>query len=115
MRYIENITITLAVLLFDYNYNICDYFYEPASLEWWIFRTNIYAIIFFMGMCTGLFKQTYYSKTVIVIGLIYCFGDIVDRLFFNIRTFEINDLLIYASSALFIILRYARKNKTTTG
>lgn len=111
--YAINILVTVMLLVFDFNSDICDYYAKDVE-DWWTLRTNIYSLMFFVSFLTGLFIQTYYSRTILVIGLIYCFGDVVDRIFFNINKFHINDMLIYISSLTYIAIRYARKNKTNT-
>lgn len=102
MKNISTIISALAILLFMGNYSICDYFYYNDVVAWWGLKQNIYnAIIFIFCFLAFHNVNQLLPKTILCFGLMICFANIVDRLFFDIKTFEPNDMAMLAFALIF--------------
>lgn len=107
MKYLKNILIIISLVLFVGNYQICEFFHSDSIDDWWNLRKNIYSIIFFnlTLVCFLSLKGT--AKSLSCVFLIFCAGDLVDRLFFEIYTFVYSDyILILLSLGIFITQSY---------
>lgn len=106
----------IIVLLFRFGYWICDYFHVTGSQEWWRMRQSIYSIIFALFFAMAYYISSDYSRKVIIVGIVYCIGDIADRYYFNINEYNDNDMLLYSFAIYFLIIKpiYDRKIKRIT-
>jgi len=110
----------IAVLLFCAGYWICclafpRYVDSPTEMvKWWDLRISIYSVIFGICFSVAWYLTKGVTRAVFLVGMVFCGGDIIDRYFFNINSFEFDDLLLYAFAIYYIYTEYAREIKTNS-
>jgi len=107
MKYIASIISIVGILLFMGNYSICDYFYYNDLEKWWSLKQNLYNVVIFIFQ----FLAFYYvaeavAKSVLCFGFMISFANIVDRLFFDVKTFESDDIAMLIFALIFSTLFY---------
>lgn len=75
-------------------------------------RLAIYSAIFAICFFVGWKLTKGVTKAIFLVGIVFCLGDIVDRYFFGVETFEFNDLLLYIFALYYTYSAYARETKT---
>jgi|GEM_PF-3032358 len=101
----------IAVILFCSGYWICDLLLVNGSGMWWDLRLSIYTVIFALCFTVAWKLTAGMTKAIFFTGMVFCAGDILDRYFFNIQKFHINDLALYLFAAFYLIRAYAREIK----
>jgi len=112
MRYLA----IIAVALFCSGYWLCTLVFpgQDNLINWWDMRLAIYSIIFAICFFVGWRLTKGVTKAIFLVGVVFCLGDIVDRYFFRVDTFEFDDLLLYAFALYYIYSAYVREIKTNT-
>lgn len=116
MRYLA----LLAVVLFCSGFWICSLVYPDyktnveALVSWWDLRISIYSLIFAICFGVAWYLTKGVTRAVFLVGMVFCGGDVIDRYYFNINTFEFDDLLLYAFAIYYIYTAYAREIKTNS-
>ena len=104
---------TLTVGLFCSGYWICNLFYETGSYEWWRFRMFLYTLLISLCFAIGYKLTKGFAKSMFLIGIVFCIGDVADRYYFDINTFHFNDLLLYLFAIYYLSKPlYAVNNNT---
>ncbi len=116
MRHIIAIISSTGVLLFMLNYPICEYFYFDDIEKWWALKQNIYNIVIFIFQ----FLAFYYAKdvtikTIMCFGFMICFSNIIDRLCFNVKTFQTNDIVMLVFAVILSTVFYYKNEKNGGG
>lgn len=104
----------LAVALFATGYWICELFFASGSIAWWDMRIAIYTTVFALCFTIGYKITNGFTKAIFLVGIVFCGGDILDRYFFNINDFHINDFLLYLFATTHLSKNYVREIKTNT-
>lgn len=104
--------ISIAVILFCSGYWVCNLSFKNGSVDWWDMRLSIYSLIFGLCFCIVYKILSGTEKAWALVGVVFYLGDIIDRYFFNIETFNYNDLLLYLFAFYYLRKHYARKIKT---
>lgn len=101
----------ITVLLFCTKYYICELFFQDDLVNWWRLRVGLdtlnYALCFFIAY---KFSKGF-IRDVFMVGMVFCGCDILDRYFFSINEFNLNDLLLIMFAAIYLIPSYAREIK----
>jgi len=96
----------LAVLLFAFNYLICELVYGNNIEKWWDLRNNISAVVVLLAFyCTKL-KSTPLISVITNIGIGFSIGDVIDRVFFDITQFTTSDVFMIIITVGFSIFKY---------
>jgi len=101
----------IGIALFMGNYSICMWVYPPEQyptyVEWWNLKQNIYNVIIFI-FCFMAFYYVQHagSKAVLCFGFMICFANIIDRLFFDVKTFESDDIAMLIFALIFSMIFY---------
>lgn len=104
----------IAVILFCSGYWICDFLFVNGSVNWWDLRLSIYTVIFALCFWIGYRLTSGIAKAWMLVGIVFCTGDIFDRYVFNIQQFNINDLALYLFAVFYLIRTYAREIKANS-
>lgn len=104
------ILICVAILLFVGNYQICELFYYDNIPKWWGLKQNIYNIIIAIAACLSLGSldnKWYNFLASVFIGL--CISNCIDRIFFNVNYFQLNDYLMILITLVTSYIKYVRQ------
>jgi hypothetical protein len=93
------------------NYKICEYFYKDDLIKWWDLRTNIYAVIFGLCLQIAIIGTKGWLRFVLSVGLGFSISDIIDRLYFDINTFNNNDYIVIGITLITSIYRLCQQPK----
>lgn len=94
MRYFLSIFI---IVLFIGNYQICNIFYPDNIDKWWGLKQNIYNVIIALAFIIAklnIKKKDKKLKFILDIGVGLCVSNCIDRIFFNINSFQLSDIVM---------------------
>ena len=115
MNEVKNILYILAILLFIFNYQICDYFYYNNIVKdlpkWWGLKSNIYAIIMMLVFYASLIKTKGFLRLILSIGLGLCASNVIDKCFFNVLEFRFNDIIMIIITICLSIVDFLKNKK----
>lgn len=97
----------LIILLWVFNYDICEYFYANDIDSWWKLKINIYGIC--IALCFGLLNMYVTKKKerfIINIGAGLAISNVVDRFFYDVNTFTKSDTIMIILTVIFAIYDY---------
>ena len=101
--------------MFCFNYNICNYFYYNDEIKdiskWWDLKSNMYAIIMTLVFYASLINTKGILKVILNIGLGLCLSNVIDKLFFNVVSFQFNDVLMIMITICFSAYNYLKELK----
>lgn len=99
--------------------------YEQSAINdfrlilWWGLKQNIYnvimmldKIIVFLVLLCFLPNKLKLLASIIVFGFMMCFANVVDRLYFDIKTFQTNDVVMIIFGIIFSTVFYFRCKKS---
>ena len=115
IRVVKKLVYILAILMFCFNYNICNYFYYNDEIKdiskWWDLKSNMYAIIMTLVFYASLINTKGILKVILNIGLGLCLSNVIDKLFFNVINFQFNDVLMIIITICFSFYNYLKELK----
>lgn len=103
----------LTLVLWICNNYIAEYFYPTMSEHdingYWDLKKVIYSVCIGLIVYSKQFKNTKFSKifNIIIIGLVL--EDIIDRIIFNIKVFEYNDIVAIDFIILLAVIAVTKK------
>jgi len=101
----RNILLIIAILLWSFSSQISNLIYSgntPQDIDnFWDFKKVLYSLVILI-----ILSITYktYNKVIFIIFCTILLEDIVDRLFFNVKVFEWNDLMSIEIAILITII-----------
>ncbi len=111
--YINTLSL-IVVLLFPFNYLICDLIYDWN--EHWdknlSLRFNIYSIMFLILFILAKNDKTNFSNFILSIGIGFSLSDVVDRCFFDKTVFDWKDILMIVLTLFFSYKNYDRTSRS---
>lgn len=103
----------VAVLLFCFNYQICC-IVHPFNIDaWWSLKQNIYNSIIAICFYLAGMKATGFNKLILEIGIGFCVSNCIDRLLFNVTTFEFADIVMISATLIISTYRYFKQWRKT--
>ena len=97
----------IIVVLFISNYQICELVYPNDLNKWWELRQNIYnviiAISLYLAQSSTNNKNTQF---ILNMGIGIAIANCIDRIFFDINYFQINDIYTTLISLALSINKY---------
>lgn len=100
----------ISLILFAFGYWICLFIYPDDVVKFFELRMNIYSCIilscFYLASLNNSDKRV---KLILDIGIGLSLSDVIDRLLFDITTFNANDYVLIVLTLLISIYNYARK------
>lgn len=96
-------------LMFVFSAKFCDYREPTNDLKWWILRMNLYAIIFLIAVISNYLPRHRYSYFLMSLLIGFCISDVVDRTWFDIRTFTKEDKTMIRINFITSYLIYHKK------
>ncbi len=119
MKYKKIILLLLIALIYFGNYHICQYFYPGSEQDqidnWYNLKRVNYNIVIALSLYVTTLKpinikvidNIEFLITSIIISIVT--SNIIDRLFFNSRFYEWNDIFVVVVIILISIFEYRRK------
>lgn len=101
----------LGLLLFVGNYQICELVYFDNIDKWWGLKQNIYNVIIAIFAYLAYDNKNKYYVFVMYIVVGFCISNCVDRLFYNINTFRIEDIVMGLITIGIAIYKYVRQGR----
>jgi hypothetical protein len=115
MKEVKIFLYILSILLFVFNYQICDFFYYNENVKdlkkWWGLKSNIYAIIMAIIFYASLLNTKGVLKLVLNIGLGLCISNVIDKVFFNVLEFRYNDIFMIVITVSLSLYTYLKEFK----
>ncbi len=110
-----------AVLLFVFGFGICSFVYpdyssNPSELnKWWDLRMNLYSILILICFAGASFNtSTKLERFILAVGIGMSASDVLDRMYFDITTFTMEDIAMVAITVFVSWLEiYSNKNINT--
>ena len=99
----------VSILLFSFNYSICEFFYADNVKLWWDLKVNIYSVIFAMVLFSYSIGKKGWLKFVLYIGVGLAVSSMIDKIFLNVHKFTASDLLMIIGTFIFAsidLIRY---------
>jgi len=102
MKRVLEILSVLSTILFVGNYSLCDYFYFNDHDNWWKLKQNIYNVDLILDRTTLFLLIIFFCNylklrrlaALTLLGLLLNLSNIIDRLLFDINTFEKDDIVM---------------------
>lgn len=98
--------VVASVVLFVFNYQICEYFYPKDVEKWWGLKSNIYAVIIGLVFASASIGVRGVLGLVFNIGLGLTISNIIDKCYFNVLEFRYNDIIMIVLTISFSLLKY---------
>jgi hypothetical protein len=93
-----------AILLFVFNYDICDLFYPTDSKMdirgWWFLKSNIYAVIVALSFLAANIGQKGILRFILSIGIGFAISNVIDKWYFDVREFTTADIYMIIVTVL---------------
>ena len=113
MKYLKVILLILITILYFGNYHICEYFYPGADQinKWDSLKHTNYNIIIALCLYTAMIKSDFKNLEIFLTSVLssIIISNIVDRLFFDSKHYEWNDIFVVVVIILISIFEYRRK------
>ena len=90
----------VAVVLFFSNYQVCEFFYKNDIDAWWKLKQNIYNAIIAICFYLARHKTSGLIRFILDIGIGLSISNCIDRIFFDITSFQANDILMVVLTIL---------------
>mgnify|MGYP000704705689 CR=1 FL=1 len=104
-----------SVLLYGLGFAICEYFYPDIKdiNQWRLLRDTLYGVCIFIFSLLAFLPKTSFLKSMMIICIFLCCGNLSDRLIFGITGYHWSDkpLIIAAIIAATITYIYDVKRK----
>ena len=99
------ILIILATVLFEYNYELTNY-YKPQepSLEWWDFRFKLYSVLFMLLTLIIFISSKGLTKIVSLPLLGFTIDDVIDRTIFNSPDWHWTDYILILTTIFVMVM-----------
>ncbi len=106
------LTIT-AILLFVFNYQICEYFYplKPQLKSWWTLKVNIYAVIMMLIFLSQSLGSKKWLRFFLEIGVGFSISSVIDKLYFSVHDFTNSDIYMILITVAFATYNLIYGNK----
>ena len=108
---IAGILAIVALLLYIFGFEICEHFYKEDITQWRNLRDMLIGINMFILVILNLIPLTSFTRGVFVALCFLCFGDLVDRLIFDIQVFVNNDYILIMVAIVAGVITYVRCQK----
>ena len=100
----------IALLLFVFNYQICEYFYPDNINSWWTLKINIYAVIIALLFLYASFNKKGLTRFFLEIGVGFSVSNVIDKCYYNTREFTKSDVLMILLTIAIAFYNY-KKNE----
>lgn len=115
MKEVKILLYVLAILLFCFNYQICDYFYYNDNVKdlkkWWGLKSNIYAVIMGIIFYASSINTKGILRLVLNIGIGLTVSNVIDKVLFNVLVFTYNDIIMIILTLCFSFINYFKNKK----
>lgn len=110
---ITNLLALCAVILYPTSFWICEFFYpgDPAPKEWFVLRDLHRGIVVTALVLMNYLPRTKIRKAAMTAMLVFCVGNLIDRLVFGITTYVVYDAFVWFW-AVYIFIMKIRANDT---
>jgi len=96
MKKVKPVLLTFALLLFVFNYAICEYYYPGTTnlKGWWFMKSDIYSITIMLILLSCNIGTTGLMRFIFSVGIGFSISDVVDRCYFSSRDFNETDIVM---------------------
>ena len=113
MKNTTGILALFAVVLYVSGFQICEHFYYDDIDSWRFLRDTLTGISIFLLVLVGLLPKSRLSIASLWALLVFCFGNIVDRLVFDIDGFVYSDWFLITIAIMIFIYKLKGHAKNT--
>ena len=106
MKKVKIVIIILTIILFCFNYQICEYLYPKDLKLWWGLKSNIYAVIVALTFYSSSIDTKGVVKLILSIGVGLAVSNVIDKVFFNVLDFRYNDIIMIVLTIGFSTLNF---------
>lgn len=113
---IAGVLALFAVILYATGFEICEFFYEDEINKWRSLRDTLTGINIFLLVILNFLPNTRLKIASLWAFGVFCFGNVVDRLIFDIDSFVYSDWFVIGVAILIFIhkMRWSRYLKKFT-
>lgn len=104
----------ISVILYNTGYWICEYFYADDIIKWRFLRDTLTGVVIAILVLVNFMPETKLKTASLWAFGVFCFGNLVDRLVFNISVFVWTDYVIIALASLVFLIKL-KGNESDTG
>lgn len=108
MKKIKTILVIIAVILFLVNYQICEFFYPNDIKKWWALKINNYAVVLALTFISYGINTKGILKLILNISAGLMISSVIDKVWFNVREFRYNDIIMIILTICFSVLDYLK-------
>lgn len=102
----------MIVILWLFNYHICNYLFKDNLIKWWDLKQSIYNMCIILALHIPSKIMSPYYKIVIdfIIGIIL--SSIIDRLWFETRVYDSSDIIMLTINIIYTLYNLMKCWKT---
>lgn len=104
----------IGLLLFTFNYQICEFFYAEDLNKWWGLKQNIYNIIIAIFSYLAYETSNKFFRFVMDVTIGFCISNCVDRLFFDVNSFTNSDYVMIIITITTATYKYVSSRSSRT-
>lgn len=112
MTEVRSLIYVSAILLFVFNYQICDYFYYVDGVldrkGWWSLKSNIYAVIIGLVFLASHIEARGVKRLILSVGIGFTISNVIDKCFFNVLEFRYNDIIMIIITIAFALIDFLK-------
>lgn len=109
---IGNVLALCCLILYSLGYQICEFFYEDNIESWRSLRDLLTGIMVFIMVNLNSLPKTKIRDSINVSFWWFCFGNLVDRLLFDIDKFVFSDYLLWLTAIVAGLITYHVKRRS---
>lgn len=105
MRIITIILIITATILFEYNFEITDY-YKPRepTKEWWDFRFKVRSIMKMLTITALIINLKLRERIIALPLLVFSIDDVIDRVYFDSPGWHWTDYILITTTIFVMVM-----------
>lgn len=105
-RLVSNVLAVCSVLLYTSGYSISEYFYADNMDGWTFLRNTLKGVVYLFLVLLNFLPRTVLAKSSMIVFAFICFGDLVDRLVFDISEFVNSDYAMILVALIAGVIAY---------
>lgn len=111
-RRVKLICSSTAIVIFAFNFKICEFFYHNDLTSWWFLKSDLLAISFCLALLASRVRTSGMTRIVISLGVGWSISDVIDRVCFNVRYFTWVDMVMIVLTIIYASYEYYKyRNK----
>lgn len=95
-----------SLILYTFGYSICEYFYSDDLEGWTFLRNTLKGFVYLFLAALHFIPRTSITKGCMVALCFLCFGNLADRLVFDIQSFVNSDYVLIIVALIAGVITY---------